>query len=254
MNVMKCTREEWKILSDRVMYSLRPTQYPVAMKFAHTQEELDAIPNMNYCQNKASVCKLISMAAYFQETFGLTRDHFSGPYCAINNGCMDVDQDYLDGSILYRKPTPWHHDQEDAKKHIAENRKLLPEVPYIGIACSSLSACDIEEPDVISLQLPTQAAFHLLAGYVENDYEKLYFPFSGESNCADTWMYTMKTGKPGVSLGCRGDRATGALQFGEVRVTMTAEALIKALDGVDTVEKNGIGYPYNPVCLYKNQF
>ena len=34
----------------------------------------------------------------------------------------------------------------------------------------------------------------------------------------------MKTGKPGVSLGCRGDRATGALQFGEVRVTMTAEA------------------------------
>ena len=51
MNVMKCTREEWKKLSDRVMYSLRPTQYPVAMKFAHTQEELDAIPNMNYCQN-----------------------------------------------------------------------------------------------------------------------------------------------------------------------------------------------------------
>ena len=49
MNVMKCTREEWKKLSDRVMYSLRPTQYPVAMKFAHTQEELDAIPNMNYC-------------------------------------------------------------------------------------------------------------------------------------------------------------------------------------------------------------
>ena len=112
------------------MYSLRPTQYPVAMKFAHTQEELDAIPNMNYCQNKASVCKLISMAAYFQETFGLTRDDFSGPYCAINKGWMDVDQDYLDGSILYRKPTPWHHDQEDAKKHIAENRKLLPEVPF----------------------------------------------------------------------------------------------------------------------------
>ena len=167
---------------------------------------------------------------------------------------MAIDQDYLDGSILYRKPPPWHHEQEDAKKHIAENVKLLPETPYEGIVCSSLSNCDIEEADVISLQLPTQAAFHLLAGYVENDYEKLYFPFSGESNCADTWMYTMKTGKPGVSLGCRGDRATGALQFGEVRVTMTAEALIKALDGVDTVEKNGIGYPYNPVCLYKNQF
>ena len=49
----------------------------------------------------------------------------------------------------------------------------------------------------------------------------------------------MKTGKPGVSLGCRGDRATGALQFGEVRVTMTIDALLKALDGMETVEKNG---------------
>ena len=49
-------------------------------------------------------------------------------------------------------------------------------------------------------------------------------------------MYTMKTGKPGVSLGCRGDRATGALQFvGEVRVTMTIDALLKSLDGMETV-------------------
>lgn len=167
---------------------------------------------------------------------------------------MEINQEFLDGSILYKKPTPWHHRQEDAKKHIAENTKFLPETRYVGIVCSSLSDCDIEQPDVISLQLPTQAAFHLLAGYVESDFEKLYFPFSGESNCIDTWMYTLKSGKPGVSFGCRGDRATGALQFGEVRVTMTCEQLIKALDGVDAITENGIGYPYNPVCLYKDQF
>lgn len=251
---MKGTKQEWKAINDRIIYNLRPTQYPVAMKFAHTQEELDAVPNVNYCQNKASVCKLISMASYFQETFGLTAEHFPGYHCAMNNGCMEINQEFLDGSILYKKPTPWHHRQEDAKKHIAENTKFLPETPYVGIVCSSLSDCDIEQPDVISLQLPTQAAFHLLAGYVESDFEKLYFPFSGESNCIDTWMYTLKSGKPGVSFGCRGDRATGALQFGEVRVTMTCEQLIKALDGVDAITENGIGYPYNPVCLYKDQF
>ena len=126
---MKRTKQEWKEINDRIMYGLRPTQFPVAIKFIKTQEEFDAIPDICYCENKASVCKLISMAAYFQETFGLTRDHFSGPYCAINNGCMAIDQDYLDGSILYRKPPPWHHEQEDAKKHIAENVKLLPETP-----------------------------------------------------------------------------------------------------------------------------
>lgn len=251
---MKLTKNEWKEINDRVISTLRPTQFPVAMKFASTQDELDAVDNVTYCKNKASVCKLISMSAYFQETFGLTPDHFSGYHCAMNNGCMEIHQEFLDGSILYKKPTPWHHDQEDAKKHIAANLEFIPEKPFAGILCSSLSACDIEEPDVISLQLPTQAAFHLLASYVESDFEKLYFPFSGESNCIDTWMYTLKTGKIGVSLGCRGDRATGALQFGEVRVTMTAEQLVKALDGIDTVTKNGIGYPYNPVCLYKDAF
>ncbi len=251
---MKRTKEEWKAINDRLLLALRPTQYPVAMKFIRTQAEFDAIPNVTYCENKASVCKTIGMASHFQGSFGLTREHFSGAYCAINNGCMPVDEDWTEGSILYRKPTPWHHEQEDAKKHIGENAKMLPETPYIGLVCSSLSDCDIEEADVISLQLPSQAAFHLLAGYVESDYEKLYFPFSGESNCADTWMYTMKTGKPGISLGCRGDRATGGLEFGEVRVTMTDEQLLKALDGVDTVTKNGIGYPYYPVCLYRNAF
>lgn len=251
---MKLTKQEWKALSDRLMLDLRPTQHAVAMKFIKTQEEFDAIENVTYCQTKASTCKLIGMAAHFQGTFGLDREHFSGYYCAINNGCMEVTQEWLDGAILYKAPTPWHHDQEDAKKHIASNAKMIPEQPYIGIVCSSLCNCDLEEADAICLQLPTQAAFHLLAGYVESDWQQLNFPFSGESNCSDTWMRTLKEGKIGLSLGCRGDRATGALAYGDVRVTMTTEQLLKALDGVETVEKNGILYPYNPTCLYKSAF
>ena len=85
---MKLTKQEWKELSDRLMLALRPTQHAVAMKFIKKQEEFDAIPNVEYCQNKASVCKLIGMASHFQGTFGLTTEHFSGYYCAINNGCM----------------------------------------------------------------------------------------------------------------------------------------------------------------------
>ena len=203
---MKLTKEQWKQLSDRIFLTLRPTQHPVAMKFIKTPEEFDAIPDIEFCQNKASTCKLIGMAAHFQGTFGLTPDHFSGYYCAMNNGCMELTQEFLDGAILYKQPTPWHHEQADAIKHIKSNLEYIPEKPYAGIVCSSLCNCNIEEPDVICLQLPTQAAFHLLACYVETDWQKLEFPFSGESNCADTWMRTMKDGKIGLSLGCRGDR------------------------------------------------
>ena len=58
---MKLTKEEWKQLSDRIFLTLRPTQHPVAMKFIKTPEEFDEIPGIEFCQNKASTCKLIGM-------------------------------------------------------------------------------------------------------------------------------------------------------------------------------------------------
>lgn len=104
---MKLTKEQWKQLSDRIFLTLRPTQHPVAMKFIKTPEEFDAIPDIEFCQNKASTCKLIA----WQRTPGHVRpdaDHFSGYYCAMNNGCMELTQEFLDGAILYKQPTPWH--------------------------------------------------------------------------------------------------------------------------------------------------
>ena len=80
---MKLTKEQWKQLSDRIFLTLRPTQHPVAMKFIKTPEEFDAIPDIEFCQNKASTCKLIGMAAHFQGTFGLTPDHFSDSLAEI---------------------------------------------------------------------------------------------------------------------------------------------------------------------------
>ena len=59
---MKLTKEEWKQLSDRIFLTLRPTQHPVAMKFIKTPEEFDEIPGIEFCQNKASTCKLIGMS------------------------------------------------------------------------------------------------------------------------------------------------------------------------------------------------
>ena len=251
---MNLKKNEWRALYERIMLTLRPTQFPIAMKFIRTQEEFDKINNVEFCQNKASACRLIGMASHFHGTFGLTSDHFSGYYCATNNGCWPIGQQWLDGGSIYTAPICWHHNQEDAIKHIAENIKQLPKEPYIGMVCASLNACEIEEADVICLQLPTQAAFHLLAGFVENDYQQLIFTYSGESNCSDTWMRTLKEGKIGLSLGCRGDRATGGLGYGDVRISMTTQQLIKALDGVDIIAENGIDYPYNPTCMLRSAF
>jgi uncharacterized protein (DUF169 family) len=251
---MKMSKAEWKALSERYELAMRPTQHAVAMKFIRTQEEFDAIPELKYFQNPGTGCKAIGMCANFPMTVGITTDKFMTTYCAANCGCCGRDQEWHDGVLLSSPPFQWHHDAADSKKHMVALEKALPEQPYIGIACSTLGCNTIEEPDVIALQLPSQAAFHLMAGFVEIDYQQVQFNYSGESNCADTWMLTLKTGKPGLSLGCRGDRATGGLQNGDVRITMTAEDLVKALDGVDRLAADGIDYPYFACNMLKDEF
>ena len=252
---MKMKKSEWKALGERVMLTLRPTQYPVAMKFIKTQEDFDAINNVEYCTGKATGCRVIGMASHFIGTFGVTTEHFSSYSCATNNGCWpEIEQRFLDGGSIYTPPLAWHLEQKDAALHMQENLNVLPKVPYIGLVCSNLLDCEIEEADVLSLQLPSQAAFYLLAGFVEKDWQKLDFTFSGESNCADTWMRTLTLGKIGVSLGCRGDRATGGLGYGELRVTMTTEQLIKALDGIDALTEVGTTYPFYPNCMLRHQW
>jgi uncharacterized protein (DUF169 family) len=251
---MKMTKDQWKSLSDRYELALRPTQHAVAMKFIGTQEEFDQIPDVKYFQNPGTGCKAIGMCSHFPMTVGITTDKFMTTYCATNCGCHTKDQDWYDGELLSNPPFRWHHASEAAQKHMLALEKALPEKPFIGIACSTLCCNEIEEPDVIALQLPTQSAFHLLAGLVEDDYEQLHFNYSGESNCADTWMYTLKTGKPGLSLGCRGDRATGGLGNGEVRITMTAEDLVRALDGVEKLSEGGIDFPYFACNMLKDEF
>ena len=67
-------------------------------------------------------------------------------------------------------------------------------------------------------------------------------------------MKTLKDGKPGLSLGCRGDRATGGLQNGDVRISMTPEDLVRALDGIDALADGGIDYPYYACNMLKDEF
>ncbi|MFR6424412.1 MAG: hypothetical protein ACLUNO_01520 [Oscillospiraceae bacterium] len=109
--------------------------------------------------------KLIGMAAHFQGTFGLTPDHFSGYYCAMNNGCMELTQEFLDGAILYKQPTRGTTSRRTRSSTSSPTSSTSRRSPTPASSASSLRNCNIEEPDVICLQLPTQAAFHLLACY-----------------------------------------------------------------------------------------
>lgn len=241
---------DWKAIDDRLLRGIRPTQNAVAVKFIKTQGELDAIPNVEYFKKQGAGCTALAVAGYFPRTVAIRPGDFLMHHCEVANALHEVDDEFLSGAALNSDPTKWHGIREDCAAHMRNMAEEgIPKEQYISIVASPIALGAIKEPDLISLQLLPGGAFHLLAGLVDKNWRKINFPYGGESTCADTWCYTFRTGKPGLSLGCRGDRSFGALQACEVRLTLTPADLLTALDGIERLARDQIYYPYYPMGL-----
>ena len=241
------TAYDWTAINERLTAAIRPSSSAVALKYVKTEEELVQIPNLKYWREPDScVCKLVGIAAYWKITIAL-ESKYCDRYCGGTNGLLKRETDWWHAGVpLNSDPIKWHGKREDSAAHM---KAMLPDLPsddHIAVVMSPIASGDIAEPDAIILSSDPGAAFHLFAALVEKDHQTIDFVFRVESTCADTWNRTCTTGKPGISLGCRGDRCQGALGNGEVRFSMSAQDLLKALDGVDRLKSDGIEYPYYP--------
>jgi len=237
---------DWKSINDRLTAAIRPASSAVALKFIKTQEELDLLPNLKYWKEQDStVCKLIGIAAYWNITIALKSKYLT-THCGGNNGLLKREAYFHEGVALSSDPIKWHGRREDAAAHMQAMLADIPSDDHIAVVASPIFSGDILDPDAIIISADPGAAFHLLAALVEKDFQELNFTFRGESSCAETWCRTYTSGKPGLSLGCRGDRCNGALGGHEVRFSISTQDLLKALDGVDRLKSDGIEYPYYP--------
>lgn len=251
---MTYTVEHLRELQDKIIQYLRPATNPVALKYCKTEDELLAIPNIEYFQApSAYVCGAITIPSYFEKTVAVRGQDCEFDYCAICNGLKPRDELWEQGQYMANFPTKWFDTLEDSKKHTEARKPCCPEGLH-AIVSSTLGKGDILEPDVVCISLQPGAAFYLFAGLLHRGYQKLDFTFVGESTCADTWNRTYLTGKPGLSLGCRGDRSSAALNADEVRVTLTVSDLEKAVDGMTGIYGQGapfgINYPFYPMSGY----
>lgn len=237
---------DWRAIHERLVHALRPVQNAVAVKFIKREEELEAIPNARSFTKPGMVCQAIGISGHYDVTTVLRSRDFAMAYCGACNGCRPQDAAWQSGETLANHPFKWFRDEQASSAHIRAMKAGCPSDDHVAVVTSPIGKGDIAEPDVVCLQLLPGAAFHLLSGLIEKDYRKIDFPFIGESSCADTWGYTYNTGKPGLSLGCRGDRSAGALASHELRISLVPDDLVKALDGIDRLTSDSITYPYYP--------
>lgn len=212
---------------------------PVAMKWLKTEEELNAIPPKVKIQTKHfPPCVMVSQSYQFGWTTACKTENYHANYCRGVHGMFDRDDKWFSGEMFNKV---WFGNIEASKAH---NREIECAAPgYYAILCTPLNSGKIDDPDVIVLYTSSAQAFMLFCGWQYKDYEKLEFTFVGESTCADSWIHTLNTGKPGFAIPSFADRKFGGVGEWEVRVTFTPDGLVRALEGLEAMHKNGLRYP-----------
>lgn len=233
----------WKELNERYEKAVGPESPALAVKYMKDADEVLKIPEIQNFGEKGGVCQTFQKAVDEHMTVYYDASNNAFDYCSICNGILPVDERWENGEDMMLPPTKWFNTKEGAKAHADYEKKGVPEGGDNILVLSPLDTGNIEEPDVILLALKPRAAFIILAGLQNRDFQELTFPFVGESNCTDAWGYTYNTGKPGISLGCKGERLVGGLKENEIRISLTPEQFAAALDGFDALQANGINYP-----------
>ncbi len=234
---------DWKAINERLNSAVTLKSPVVALKYFKDQKEADKVPDVENFGGLGFVCQGIEKVIKTNKTNSWNPSNNAFDYCFTACGIIPIDEKWEAGEELLTPPTQWFNTPESAKAHADYMKKGVPPGGDNILVFAPMETGNIPNPDVLIISLQPGAAFILFAGLQNQDYREISFPFVGESNCTDTWGYTYNTGKPGLSIGCKGDRVGGALADDEVRISLTPEDLIKALDGFDVLQNNGLNYP-----------
>lgn len=227
----------WKDIVAKLNRYLRLMQTPVGMKWLEREEELRGIEKVRIHEKRFAPCAVVSQAAQFGWTVACKRENIHADYCRGVHGMFQRDEKWYSGEMFHQV---WYENLEASQAH---NRELecVP-AKYAALVVSPLAAGRID-PDVCVLYASSAQAFMLFAGWQHRQYQKLNFTFAGESTCADSWVHTFNTGLPGFAIPSFADRKFGGVGEWEVRVTFTPQDLVRALEGIEGMHKNGLRYP-----------
>lgn len=228
----------WEDIVSRLEKMLRIMSNPVGLKWVKTEEELKAIPKVRIHEKHFAPCTVVAQAAQFGWTAACKAGNVHANYCRGIHGMFARDEKWYSGEMFDKV---WFSNIEASKAH-NEALECLP-ADYIAIVASPLNAGRIEEPDVCVLYTTSSQAFMLFSGYQYEKYEKLDFTFVGESTCSDSWTHTYLTGKPGLALPCFADKKFAGIGESDLRLTFTPDGLVRAIEGVEAMYKNGLRYP-----------
>ena len=235
------TRQDWAAVVARLEALLKLRTIVFAMKLFERRADMEAIARIRRPQAVHTLDQIVGQAARLGWTVGITSEDLVGAQCraVVGLGAAKTD-DWKSGRAM---TGVWFSTPEDAAAH-QDAMHCVPDGRYEALAVGPLSSGKLDPPDIALFYASPGAMMYFINGLQWSGYKRFDWSVVGESACADSWGRALTTRQPSLSIPCFAERRYGGVLDEEMLMATPPEQLVKAIEGMEALSRNGFRYPF----------
>jgi uncharacterized protein (DUF169 family) len=235
------TQTDWPSVSAELERLLKLRSIPFAMKLFERSADMEAIPRIRRPKAVHTLDQIVGQASRLGWTVGITAEDLVGAQCRAVVGLGNAKTDeWMSGAHMNGV---WYGTLEDAGAH-QRAMNCVPDGRYEALAVGPLASGKLENPDIALFYATPGAMIYFINGLQWTGYKRFDWSVVGESACADSWGRALTTRTPSLSIPCFAERRYGGVLDDEMLMATPPEFLLKAIDGMHALSKNGFRYPF----------
>jgi uncharacterized protein (DUF169 family) len=232
---------DWPQVTGELEQLLKLRSIPFGMKLFADRAEMEAIPRIRRPSAVHTLDQVVGQAARLGWTVGITADDLVGAQCRAVVGLGGAKtEEWRSGRHM---AGVWFSTEEDAAAHQAAMH-CVPDGTYEALAVGPLSSGKLGDPDIALFYATPGAMMYFINGLQWSGYRKFDWGVVGESACADSWGRALTRREPSLSIPCFAERRYGGVLDEEMLMATPPEYLVKAIEGMRALSKNGFRYPF----------
>ena len=233
--------QDWTKITADLERLLKLRSFVFAMKLFEKREEMEAIPRIRRPQSIHTLDQIVGQASRLGWTIGITAENLVGAQCRAVVGLGNAkDAEWRSGKHMVGV---WYSSEADASAHQAA-MECVPDGRYGALALSPLASGRLDPPDIALFYATPGAMIYFINGLQWAGYKRFDWSVVGESACADSWGRALTMRTPSLSIPCFAERRYGGVLDEEMLMATPPEYLMKAIDGMKALSKNGFRYPF----------
>ncbi len=233
--------QDWSAVVAELQNLLKLRSIPFAMKLFERRADMEAIDRIRRPKSVHTLDQVVGQASRLGWTVGITSEDLVGDQCraVVGLGNAKTDQ-WKSGQHM---KGVWFSTLQDAGAHQAAMHCVEDGV-YEALAVGPLAAGKLDPPDIALFYATPGAMIYFINGLQWAGYKRFDWSVVGESACADSWGRALSMRTPSLSIPCFAERRYGGVLDDEMLMATPPDYLIKAIDGMKALGKNGFRYPF----------